>query len=103
MPPYRCNSFVTVISMVFVNKERINSLIGTGMLEHTMMISSNVDFLPPCQFPHVAGYISVILGRGGPMRSHLCAATPVLYVLWFTMAQVAGQEDREKTTALKGK
>ncbi|XP_036954649.1 cotranscriptional regulator FAM172A homolog isoform X1 [Acanthopagrus latus] len=47
------------------------------------------------------GYISVILGRGGPMRSHLCAATPVLYILWFTMAQVAGQEDREKTTALK--
>uniref|UniRef100_A0A671Y8M4 ARB2 cotranscriptional regulator A n=1 Tax=Sparus aurata TaxID=8175 RepID=A0A671Y8M4_SPAAU len=35
------------------------------------------------------------------MLSHLCAATPALYILWFTMAQVAGQEDREKTTALK--
>uniref|UniRef100_A0A3B4V0U8 ARB2 cotranscriptional regulator A n=1 Tax=Seriola dumerili TaxID=41447 RepID=A0A3B4V0U8_SERDU len=35
------------------------------------------------------------------MRSHLCAATPTLYILWITMAQVAGQEDREKTTALK--
>ncbi|KAG7243936.1 hypothetical protein INR49_006094, partial [Caranx melampygus] len=35
------------------------------------------------------------------MLSHLCAATPTLYILWITMAQVAGQEDREKTTALK--
>lgn len=37
------------------------------------------------------------------MLSHLCAATPALYILWITMAQIAGQEDREKTTALKGK
>ncbi|KAF3850974.1 hypothetical protein F7725_012746 [Dissostichus mawsoni] len=36
------------------------------------------------------------------MISHLCAATPVLYILWIAMAQIAaGQEDREKTTALK--
>ncbi|XP_037632585.1 cotranscriptional regulator FAM172A homolog isoform X2 [Sebastes umbrosus] len=35
------------------------------------------------------------------MLSHLCAATPALYILWITMAQIAGQEDREKTTALK--
>lgn len=38
------------------------------------------------------------------MISHLCAATLVLYILWIAMAQIAaGQEDREKTTALKGK
>ncbi|XP_063753469.1 cotranscriptional regulator ARB2A homolog isoform X2 [Eleginops maclovinus] len=36
------------------------------------------------------------------MISHLCAATPALYILWIIMAQIAaGQEDREKTTALK--
>uniref|UniRef100_A0AAQ4S8Y1 ARB2 cotranscriptional regulator A n=1 Tax=Gasterosteus aculeatus aculeatus TaxID=481459 RepID=A0AAQ4S8Y1_GASAC len=34
------------------------------------------------------------------MRSHL-AAIPELCVLWIAMAQIAGQEDREKTTALK--
>ncbi|XP_014885536.1 cotranscriptional regulator ARB2A homolog [Poecilia latipinna] len=39
--------------------------------------------------------------RDGPMRSHLFSATSALYILWITMAQVAGQEDREKTTALK--
>lgn len=55
------------------------------------------------QFLHMAGYISVIIVRGGPMLSHLCAATQALYILWITMAQIAGQEDREKTTALKGK
>lgn len=36
------------------------------------------------------------------MLFHFCAATPPLFVLWIIMAQVAGQEDREKTTALKG-
>lgn len=36
------------------------------------------------------------------MLSHFCAATPALFILWIIMAQVAGQEDREKTTALKG-
>lgn len=37
------------------------------------------------------------------MLSHLFAAlTPALYTLWIIMAYVAGQEDREKTTALKG-
>lgn len=36
------------------------------------------------------------------MLSHLRAAASALYILWITMAQVAGQEDREKTTALKG-
>lgn len=37
------------------------------------------------------------------MLSYLCAATPALYILWIAMAaQAAGQEDREKTTALKG-
>lgn len=56
------------------------------------------------QFPHVTGCICVIFVPGGPMLSHLCAAlTPALYTLWITMAYVAGQEDREKTTALKGK
>ncbi|XP_056273894.1 cotranscriptional regulator FAM172A homolog isoform X2 [Pseudoliparis swirei] len=35
------------------------------------------------------------------MFSHLRAAIPELYLLWITMAQIAGQEDREKTTALK--
>uniref|UniRef100_A0AAQ6ABR7 Arb2 domain-containing protein n=2 Tax=Amphiprion TaxID=80969 RepID=A0AAQ6ABR7_AMPOC len=35
------------------------------------------------------------------MLSHLSAAIPPLYILWIAMAQVAGQEDREKTTALK--
>uniref|UniRef100_A0A7N6ALH1 Arb2 domain-containing protein n=1 Tax=Anabas testudineus TaxID=64144 RepID=A0A7N6ALH1_ANATE len=35
------------------------------------------------------------------MLSHLCAATQTLYILWIAMAQVAGHEDREKTTALK--
>uniref|UniRef100_A0A669BDW0 ARB2 cotranscriptional regulator A n=1 Tax=Oreochromis niloticus TaxID=8128 RepID=A0A669BDW0_ORENI len=35
------------------------------------------------------------------MLFHFCAATPPLFVLWIIMAQVAGQEDREKTTALK--
>uniref|UniRef100_A0A3B5MDE7 ARB2 cotranscriptional regulator A n=1 Tax=Xiphophorus couchianus TaxID=32473 RepID=A0A3B5MDE7_9TELE len=35
------------------------------------------------------------------MSSHLISATSALYILWITMAQVAGQEDREKTTALK--
>uniref|UniRef100_A0A3Q4M393 ARB2 cotranscriptional regulator A n=1 Tax=Neolamprologus brichardi TaxID=32507 RepID=A0A3Q4M393_NEOBR len=35
------------------------------------------------------------------MLSHFCAATPALFILWIIMAQVAGQEDREKTTALK--
>uniref|UniRef100_A0A8C5I8U2 Arb2 domain-containing protein n=1 Tax=Gouania willdenowi TaxID=441366 RepID=A0A8C5I8U2_GOUWI len=35
------------------------------------------------------------------MISCLCAATPALYILWIIMAQVAGQEDKEKTTALK--
>uniref|UniRef100_A0A8C3AUX9 ARB2 cotranscriptional regulator A n=1 Tax=Cyclopterus lumpus TaxID=8103 RepID=A0A8C3AUX9_CYCLU len=35
------------------------------------------------------------------MFSHLCAAIPELCILWITMAQIAGQEDREKTTALK--
>ncbi|XP_008417145.1 cotranscriptional regulator ARB2A homolog [Poecilia reticulata] len=39
--------------------------------------------------------------RDGPMLSHLFSATSVLYLLWIIMAQVAGQEDREKTTALK--
>lgn len=37
-----------------------------------------------------------------PMLSHLCAATQALSILWIAMAQVAGHEDREKTTALKG-
>lgn len=37
------------------------------------------------------------------MLSQLRAATPALYILWIAMAQIAGQEDREKTTALKGK
>lgn len=32
----------------------------------------------------------------------LRAATPALYLLCITMAQVAGQEEREKTPALKG-
>lgn len=44
----------------------------------------------------------MITGRKGPMLSHFCAATPALFILWIIMAQVAGQEDREKTTALKG-
>uniref|UniRef100_A0A1A8RTI1 Family with sequence similarity 172, member A n=1 Tax=Nothobranchius rachovii TaxID=451742 RepID=A0A1A8RTI1_9TELE len=35
------------------------------------------------------------------MLSHLCAATSALYILWITMAHVAGQDDRERTTALK--
>ncbi|XP_028269186.1 cotranscriptional regulator ARB2A homolog isoform X2 [Parambassis ranga] len=35
------------------------------------------------------------------MLCHLCAATPALYLLCITMAQVAGQEEREKTPALK--
>ncbi|XP_061584951.1 cotranscriptional regulator FAM172A homolog [Cololabis saira] len=35
------------------------------------------------------------------MLCHLCATTPALYILWMIMAQVSGQEDREKTTALK--
>ncbi|XP_053276323.1 cotranscriptional regulator FAM172A homolog [Pleuronectes platessa] len=35
------------------------------------------------------------------MLSHLGAATLALHLLWTAMAQVAGQEDREKTTALK--
>ncbi|XP_051806382.1 cotranscriptional regulator FAM172A homolog isoform X2 [Acanthochromis polyacanthus] len=35
------------------------------------------------------------------MLSHLSAAIPPLYILWIAMAQVGGQEDREKTTALK--
>eukprot|EP00064_Thunnus_orientalis_P007291 superscaffoldBa00000798_g7311 len=47
------------------------------------------------------GHISVISGSTEPMLSHLCAAIPALYILWIAMAQVAGQEDREKTTALK--
>ncbi|KAM8886413.1 cotranscriptional regulator ARB2A homolog isoform 3-T3 [Spinachia spinachia] len=34
------------------------------------------------------------------MRAHL-AAIPELCILWIAMAQVAAQEDREKTTALK--
>lgn len=38
------------------------------------------------------------------MRSHHCASfTPAFYIFWIIMAQIAGQEDREKTTALKGK
>lgn len=36
------------------------------------------------------------------MLSNLCAALPALYTLFITMAQVAGQEEREKSTALKG-
>lgn len=51
---------------------------------------------------HLTGFTSVITGRKGPMLSHFCAATPALFILWIIMAQVAGQEDREKTTALKG-
>ncbi|XP_013867969.1 cotranscriptional regulator ARB2A homolog isoform X1 [Austrofundulus limnaeus] len=35
------------------------------------------------------------------MLPHLGAATSALYILWISMAQVAGQDDREKTTALK--
>uniref|UniRef100_A0A3B3D8E1 ARB2 cotranscriptional regulator A n=1 Tax=Oryzias melastigma TaxID=30732 RepID=A0A3B3D8E1_ORYME len=35
------------------------------------------------------------------MLCHLCASTITLYILWTTMAQVSGQEDKEKTTALK--
>ncbi|XP_047238448.1 cotranscriptional regulator FAM172A homolog isoform X4 [Girardinichthys multiradiatus] len=35
------------------------------------------------------------------MRSYLSSATSALYILWITMAHIAGQEDREKTTALK--
>ncbi|XP_056144875.1 LOW QUALITY PROTEIN: cotranscriptional regulator FAM172A homolog [Lampris incognitus] len=35
------------------------------------------------------------------MLAHLCAVTQGLYILWLIMAQVAGQEEREKTTALK--
>ena len=39
----------------------------------------------------------------GLMPPHLCShLTPAVYILWIAMAQVAGQEDREKTTALKG-
>lgn len=40
---------------------------------------------------------------GGLMISSPCAVTPALYVLSIIMAQVAGQEDLEKSTALKGK
>ncbi len=36
------------------------------------------------------------------MLSHFRAATPALCILWIAMAQIAGQEDRERTTALKG-
>uniref|UniRef100_A0A3P9INH2 Family with sequence similarity 172 member A n=1 Tax=Oryzias latipes TaxID=8090 RepID=A0A3P9INH2_ORYLA len=35
------------------------------------------------------------------MLCHLCASTIILCILWITMAQVSGQEDKEKTTALK--
>uniref|UniRef100_H2M303 ARB2 cotranscriptional regulator A n=2 Tax=Oryzias TaxID=8089 RepID=H2M303_ORYLA len=35
------------------------------------------------------------------MLCHLCASTITLCILWITMAQVSGQEDKEKTTALK--
>lgn len=37
-----------------------------------------------------------------PMLSHLRTAISTLFVVWIAMAHVAGQEDREKTTALKG-
>lgn len=86
-----------------VHKEGINSLTGTGTLEYDItqyMCPSNDDLY---FFLHMIGCICVIVVRGGPMLSHLCAATPALYILWITMAQIAGQEDREKTTALKGK
>ena len=36
------------------------------------------------------------------MLSHLRAAIPTIFIVWIAMAQVAGQEDKEKTTALKG-
>ncbi|CAB1456388.1 unnamed protein product [Pleuronectes platessa] len=47
------------------------------------------------------GRSSVTSSSSGLMLSHLGAATLALHLLWTAMAQVAGQEDREKTTALK--
>uniref|UniRef100_A0A3P8WCL6 ARB2 cotranscriptional regulator A n=1 Tax=Cynoglossus semilaevis TaxID=244447 RepID=A0A3P8WCL6_CYNSE len=35
------------------------------------------------------------------MLAHLCTTSLTLYILWITMAQVDGQDDKEKTTALK--
>ncbi|XP_040011442.1 cotranscriptional regulator FAM172A homolog isoform X5 [Xiphias gladius] len=47
-------------------------------------------------------HLSDLQEQKGLMLSHLCShLTTALYILWITMAQVAGQEDREKTTALK--
>lgn len=64
------------------------------------MMISTFHFFPPCD---VTGRISVISVLGGLMLSYLCAVTPAVYLLCIIMAQVAGQEDREKSTALKGK
>lgn len=101
-------SFQTVTFMVFGRWDQSASKTDTGSLWYnTVHVFQHwwfyTSWFSPVQFPHVTGCISVISGRGGPMLSHLSAATPALCILWITMAQVAGQEDREKTTALKGK
>lgn len=59
-----------------------------------------LSLFSPCD---MTGRISVISVLGGLMLSYLCAVTPAVYLLCIIMAQVAGQEDREKSTALKGK
>lgn len=87
-PPYRCSSL------------RDSYLGSWRRYDANVRVPAKITCL--FQFPHVTGCASVIFMLGGSMLSHLCAATPSFYILWITMAQIAGQDEREKTTALKG-
>lgn len=56
-----------------------------------------------CTFFDTTGCFSVISVLRELMISTPCAVTPALYFLCIIMAQVAGQEDPEKSTPLKGR
>lgn len=71
------------------------------------LIFNNPYFVPTQFLPILSSNLTdstLVISRSRRlMLAHLCTTSLTLYILWITMAQVDGQDDKEKTTALKGK
>lgn len=66
-------------------------------------VADELRLFLPRAFLDPAGCFSVISVLRGLMTRAPRAVTPVLYFLCIIMAEVAGEEDREKSTPLKGR
>lgn len=84
-----------------LHESRINAVRITGILKYIHMCTSSPATLH-LLFKVFLLFYPRMEQRASPWleRAHHSAA---LYMPWLTMAQMSGQDDREKTTALKGK